>query len=203
MQRVIAYIDGFNLYYGIRSKGWKWAYWVNLNLLSSYFLRPGQELIDVKYFTSIVNSPLDKHERQKVYIDALRTLTNISVYYGHYLSEQVTCRTCSSTHLTYHEKMTDVNISVELLTDAFTDSYDIAFLLTADSDLVGPVRAIRSLFPKKRVIALFPPGRYSSAIRAAVHGTIRINADSLSECLFSNEVEQENGYILKKPSLWK
>jgi hypothetical protein len=30
---VIAYIDGFNLYHGLREKGWKWAYWLNLQAL--------------------------------------------------------------------------------------------------------------------------------------------------------------------------
>jgi hypothetical protein len=25
-ERIIAYIDGYNLYHGLREKGWKWAY---------------------------------------------------------------------------------------------------------------------------------------------------------------------------------
>jgi hypothetical protein len=36
---------------------------------------------------------------------------------------------------THHEKMTDVNIAVELLTDAFQDSFDVALLISADGDL--------------------------------------------------------------------
>jgi hypothetical protein len=34
-QRVIAYIDGFNLYYGLKDKGWRRYYWLNLNSLST------------------------------------------------------------------------------------------------------------------------------------------------------------------------
>ena len=30
MNRVIAYVDGFNLYYGLRSKEWKQFYWLNI-----------------------------------------------------------------------------------------------------------------------------------------------------------------------------
>ena len=30
MQRVIAYVDGYNLYYGLRTKRWKWFYWLNI-----------------------------------------------------------------------------------------------------------------------------------------------------------------------------
>ena len=30
MDRVIVYVDGFNLYYGLRSKGWKRFYWLDI-----------------------------------------------------------------------------------------------------------------------------------------------------------------------------
>ena len=33
-ERVIVYIDGFNLYFGLRSKGWKKYYWLNLKEFS-------------------------------------------------------------------------------------------------------------------------------------------------------------------------
>ena len=46
VKNVIAYIDGFNLYYGLRAKGWKWAYWLNMQALMRLFLKPGQKLVD-------------------------------------------------------------------------------------------------------------------------------------------------------------
>ena len=52
--------------------------------------------------------------------------------------------------------MTDVNVAVELLTDAFKDQFDVALLLSADSDLVGPVETVRRLFSAKQVIVVFP-----------------------------------------------
>jgi len=33
MDRVITYIDGFNLYFGLKSKDWQRYYWLNLQLL--------------------------------------------------------------------------------------------------------------------------------------------------------------------------
>ena len=39
-------IDGFNLYHGLRSKGWKKYYWLDLWALAERFLRPGQTLAD-------------------------------------------------------------------------------------------------------------------------------------------------------------
>ena len=42
--------------------------------------------------------------------------------------------------------MTDVNISVELLADAFQNKFDTALLVSGDSDLTGPIKKIKELF---------------------------------------------------------
>ena len=34
VRRVIAYIDGYNLYYGLRTKRWKWFYWLNVQSMA-------------------------------------------------------------------------------------------------------------------------------------------------------------------------
>ncbi len=38
------------------------------------------------------------------------------------------------------EKGSDVNLGAHLVRDAFTDAFDVAVILTNDSDLVEPVR---------------------------------------------------------------
>ena len=38
--------------------------------------------------------------------------------------------------------MTDVNIAVEMLTDVFQDKLDKALIISADSDLAGPIRKV-------------------------------------------------------------
>jgi hypothetical protein len=42
MERVIAYIDGYNLYYGLRKSNLKRFYWLNLQKLAHQYLKPGQ-----------------------------------------------------------------------------------------------------------------------------------------------------------------
>ena len=54
MQRMIAYIDGFNLYYGLRAAGWRRYYWLDLRRLAENLLRPGQTLAAVRYFSARV-----------------------------------------------------------------------------------------------------------------------------------------------------
>jgi uncharacterized LabA/DUF88 family protein len=202
MERVIAYVDGFNLYFGLRSKGWKRFYWLNIQALVSQFLKPTQKLIETKYFTTVVKQPEGKRRRQAVFLDALQTLNDFHIYYGQFLSETIVCRQCGHIYTTYHEKMTDVNISVELMADAFQNRFDVALLLSADSDLVGPVEAVQKLFPPKRVVAIFPPGRSSFALKQAVKGILHIGHVELIKSLFPDAITRADGVILRRPNEW-
>jgi len=138
-----------------------------------------------------------------VFLDALQTLSHFSVFYGHWLSNPVTCRKCGHTYESYHEKMTDVNIAVELMSDAFQDHLDVALLVSADSDLVGPVKAIRQFFPSKRVIIAFPPARHSAALKAVAHGYISIGRNVLAKSVFPDRVVKPDGFVLKRPAQWR
>ena len=52
--------------------------------------------------------------------------------------------------------MTDVNIAVELLGDAVDNVYDTAIVVSADSDLVGPIKAVLGKIPKQANSRCFP-----------------------------------------------
>lgn len=166
--RVVAYIDGFNLYYGMRSRGWRRYYWLDLNQLAERLLRSGQMLESVKYFTARVIPDVgseDKARRQNTYLEALGTLPDLAIQYGYYLPKTQQCSACGATWRTYEEKMTDVNIAVEMLSDAYENRFDTAIVVSADSDLARPITAIRERFPGKRVVVAFPPNRFSFHLR--------------------------------------
>jgi len=203
MKRVIAYVDGYNLYHGLKSKGWKRFYWLDIQKLAQQFLKPDQKLVKTRYFTTVVKQPDDKRRRQTVFLDALSTLPDFTIHYGQFLSETITCRVCGHTYTTHHEKMTDVNISVELMTDASQDRLDVALLLSADSDLVGPVNAVQRLFPTKRVIAVFPPGRSSFALKQAANAVLHIGRVELVKSLLPENVVRPDGITLHRPSEWR
>jgi len=203
MPRVIAYIDGFNLYYGLRANRWQRFYWLNLRQVVLHLLKPDQTLIQVKYFTSLVAAPQDKNRRQAVFLEALGTLPDFTIYYGHYLADAVTCRQCGHTYTTHHEKMTDVNIATEMLSDAFTDRLDVALLISADSDLVGPVQRVRQLFPQKRVVVVFPPSRHSNALKNAANACLHLDRATLSQGVFPDQVMKQDGFVLHRPAEWR
>ncbi|MGQ9600604.1 MAG: hypothetical protein ACUVWZ_14465 [Anaerolineae bacterium] len=74
-------------------------------------------------------------------------------------------------------------------------------LVSADSDLVGPVKAIRRLFPQMRVIVAFPPACFSGALKAAVHGHTFIGRNVLSKSVFPDQVTKPDGFVLQRPGV--
>jgi len=202
MERVIVYIDGFNLYFGLKEKKWKRYYWLNLKKLAKNILKVDQRLLETKYFTSRISLPPDKNRRQASYIDALSTLANLKIYYGSYQDNHIECRRCGNIFPKPSEKMTDVNIAVEMLTDAFLDRYDKAILVSADSDLSAPIRKIKELFPKKLIVVAFPPARFSYHLSKLADATFTIGRKKLVDSLFPDVVKKKNGYILKRPPRW-
>lgn len=213
-KRVVAYIDGFNLYYGINDSGYRRFLWLNLQALASRMLRPEQELVCTKYFTARISGgkPTDsinyardrdaRRKRQSTFLDALGTLQNFEVFHGHYLEEEIECRKCKATWMDAEEKMTDVNIATEMIVDAFANRYDVALLISGDSDLVPPIKAIKTCFPHKRITVAFPPGRTSAWLKQAVDSEYVIYKGTLSKSQFPAEVRVPSGYVLRKPIEW-
>ena len=168
-------------------------------------LKPSQQLEHVKYFTSRVSSTPsdpDQDKRQNTYLEAIGTLPQTSVFFGHYLSKPVQCRACGAKWQKQEEKMTDVNIAMELLVDAHEDRFDTALMISADSDLTGPVLKVRSLFPKKRVVIAFPPNRVSERLKKEANGWFRISEAALRQNQLPDPVVKPDGIQLQKPAKW-
>ena len=146
--RAILYVDGFNLYYG-SLKGTPYR-WLDLARLADMMLSD-HDVVEVKYFTAIVDSPTGS-VRQQVYIGALEAGGRVSTYRGHFLSHTKrrpraeTCGICGDRYanvLVTEEKGTDVNLATHLVYDACTDAFDVAAVLSNDSDLALPIQFAR------------------------------------------------------------
>jgi len=98
--------------------------------------------------------------------------------------------------------MTDVNIATQMMIDAYQDRYDMAMLISGDSDLVPPVKAIHELFKNKRVFVAFPPKRHNASVSLAAKGSMIIGRKKLVDSLFNEEVPKADGFILRKPKEW-
>jgi len=183
---VVIYIDGFNLYFGIRwqamkvgspevpDPNWYSYLWLDLHRMGQRMLTDRQELVAIKYFTAPIMGGKKKRERQNAYLDAIRTLPNVQVILGRFEPDKKECDKCKYPNLHPQEKKTDVNIATNLICDAIADVYETAILVTADSDIVPAVQAVRKLKPNKRVVVAFPPNRYSKELEDATHAKIHI-----------------------------
>lgn len=202
-ERVIAYIDGFNLYFGLKDKGWKRFYWLDVALLVENLLKPGQELVSVKYFTARISGPAGKQSRQNAFLEANAEMGRCAMYYGHYLQKVRQCPRCGYKHQVFEEKMTDVNIAVEMMADVQQDRFDTALLISADSDLTPPAMKIKELFEGKKVVAAFPPKRNSQLLASVVDAHFTIGRGRLSKSLLPETIEKSDSIVISRPSRWK
>jgi uncharacterized LabA/DUF88 family protein len=202
-QHVITYIDGFNLYYGLKSKYRRKYIWLDVEALSNNLLKQGQVLKEVKYFTAMIHHNPNKEKRQRTYISALETLPITKIIYGKYLTNQHTCPNCGNIENIPSEKMTDVNIATHLLTDAFNNSFDIAIVISADSDLTGPINIVGKLFVNKKVVVAFPPDRVSFDLKNAASAYFHIGRKIFSISQLPQAIQLPNGIKIQRPGSWK
>jgi uncharacterized LabA/DUF88 family protein len=171
MKRVTVYVDGFNLYYGLRRKKridaeWKQFYWIDFVRLFEQFLGSNEVLKKVVYFTA---SPLNsaKSSRQSALLNANKILNDdrFEVVRGKYFAKTIECPNCAYNISKPEEKRTDVNISVRMMGDCFSNDTDVLILVTADSDLVPPIHFIQRNFKDKRIRVYFPPTDFSNDLK--------------------------------------
>lgn len=147
MPRTNVYIDGFNLYYGcVKDTPYKW---LDLGKLAQS-LFPKHAINRVRYFTARVRPrPSDPQQlqRQLTYSRALRTVPNLSIHEGHFLShyrslplERPIGKREFANVLCTQEKGSDVNLATFLLMDALDKECDVAAVISNDSDLALPIQ---------------------------------------------------------------
>lgn len=201
-ERVIAYVDGFNLYFGLKKKGWRYYYWLNIRTLCEQLLAPGQRLLLTKYFTSRVNGDPGKSSRQDAFIRALKTIPNIDILSGRYGTRGYKCHNCTYEGQTPAEKMTDVRIAGEMIADAFQNQYDTAFLISGDRDLVPAVEIIKEIFPHRHIKVIFPPKRRCADLEKVASSIKHINKTHLNNSVFPDVIARPGLPPLTRPLGW-
>jgi len=202
-QRVIVYVDGFNFYYGLRSKGWRKYYWLDMVKFAERLLRPHQQLIEVCYF-SAKSTDNQKSLRQNYFFQANKLNPKFSLHLGKYLTKDIICKFCQRVNHSFEEKETDVRIATSMLADVYQKRCDVTMLISADSDLVPPIERIKEFAPTHKVITCFPPNRHSFDLRKWSNGVkVLTNKLLYEECMLPETVTLPDGFVLKRPDKWK
>jgi len=223
--RVNVYIDGFNLYYGsLKATPYRW---LDLSKLCAV-LFPGERIGMIRYFTALVDATptnLSSPVRQQAYLRALRTIPNLTIRLGHFLTEkedrlQVHPLNPSNPNLpntanrmraiwNTEEKGSDVNLATSLLLDAFAHDFDRAWVLTNDSDLAWPIEMARMKFrrpvgvmmPNRPAGFPYPPRTESIQLKKAARWFRKIEEGHLAASQFPDQLTDPSGTITK-PSTW-
>lgn len=198
--KTYVYVDAFNFYYGA-IKGTKF-HWLNLHKFCETIL-PAHDITRIKYFTALVKPrPNDLQEpiRQQTYLRALKTLPNIEVIYGHYLSHRVWMPLAEMENgrvkyvevIKTEEKGSDVNLATHLLHDAHLKRYEAAVVISNDSDLVTPIRIVTGEL-KRKVGVLNPQKNPSRELLKVASFFKSIREGALKTSLFTPELTDSIG----------
>lgn len=201
--RVIAYIDGFNLYFGMKSRGWNQFFWLDPWVLAETLITGGRSLEAVKYFTARVKAPDDKRARQSAYLDAVRASTDAEIVLGQFSKKPRQCFSCGATWNTFEEKMTDSAIATHLVADAFLNAFDTAILVGGDTDIVPAIKMVKRHFPTKRLEAWFPPRRKNQYVADCCDDAQSISGAHLEPAQMPDRIEIQEGVSVTRPGEWR
>lgn len=208
LEKVIVYIDGFNFYYGaVKGTPYKW---VNLDTMCRLLL-PNYQDIKIKYFTArIIPRPQDPGQpgRQEAFLRALWTLPNMEIIFGTFLSHTRSKPIAASLPddpqyvdvLITEEKGSDVNIATYLIHDAHLGHYELAVLVSNDSDLAEPLRIVREEL-NLRVGLLNPHKKPSRELLKYATFYKAIRKGVLAASQFPPVMRDAKGEF-RKPSTW-
>jgi|ERR1039458_3849451 uncharacterized LabA/DUF88 family protein len=201
-ERVAVYIDGYNLYFGLCDSKWRKYLWLDLPALASSLLKPGQRLVAVKYFTARVGKPEGSVRRQGKYLDALTARGGLKIIEGNFIYNPEECDDCHRVWLRREEKQTDVGIAVHMLCDAEDDCYDVAILISGDSDQIPAVSEITRRHPGRKVVVASPPMRVSKDLNSKAHAWFVMGEQLFADAQLPDCVQGKDGYALYRPVEW-
>jgi uncharacterized LabA/DUF88 family protein len=208
--RTRVYVDGYNLYYAcLRRSPYKW---LNIHQLAQSQI-PKNTIDKVRYFTARVSArpnDLAQPQRQETYFRALCTVPEVEIHFGHFLTHEVTMPEAAAWQqgqfkpvrvIKTEEKGSDVNLATWLLMDAADDLFDVAVIISNDSDLKEPIRLVRDRFGKRIVLLSSRQTRISGALKPLADFIKQFGATALAAAQFPDILSDAIGTITK-PKGW-
>lgn len=231
--KVRVYIDGYNLYYGALKAQFsadipkekkrqlkqekRRLRWLNVLSLVEQFLKSDKTdytIEKINFYTADVKPLYNGDEapkRQKEYYKALSTIKELGIFKGNFhqnpvflpkypLSKPITtCKVWKT-----EEKGSDVNLASHLVFDACKDLFDMAVIITNDSDLLEPIKIVNNL--KKEFLILCPHKKYCyDFVKTFTNKRLRsIKPNHLKKAQFSDIITDSSGNIIaERPQKWK
>jgi uncharacterized LabA/DUF88 family protein len=169
--KVAVYIDGSNLYHSLKSHIGR----TNLDFGKlAAKLVANRRLVRVYYY----NAPLDQtreptqYREQQRFFQALRHVDYLEIRLGRLVYR-------GSPPVAF-EKGVDIKLATDMLVHGSNDNYDVALLVSGDTDFADALQAVKDQGHHVEV-ALFEPGG-SQRLREVADKVIRIDTPFLIDC---------------------
>jgi len=142
-KRVAIYIDGSNFYYRLRQLGFSNLTRFNYRGFADWLLRE-REAISYRYYIGVVRVKADessikaetlRKEQQRLFAHLTSPAQDFVIKQGYLMENDGV----------YHEKGVDVKLSVDLLVGAYENLYDVAIIISSDTDLIPAIRKVKHL----------------------------------------------------------
>ena len=130
MENVMVFVDGANLFFSLLDRDIDVKF--NYTKFVKKLVGPNRNLIRVYYYDSHINQDKEpeRYGKQQSFFYFINRLPYFELRKGRMLQGR--------------QKGVDVRIAIDMLTYGFTDKYDVAILVSGDSDLVPAVEAVKA-----------------------------------------------------------
>jgi uncharacterized LabA/DUF88 family protein len=218
--RYCFYIDGFNVYHALndyfeykpnvprkpenRVFPYRRYKWLNYRKLAESLMRSRDKITGIFFFTTYAKWKWDEDKgigvRHRQYVKALQS-EKIEVVQGRFMPREERCPNCRQYYPDHVEKRTDVNIALKVLGDAIDNLYDKAVIISADSDLLPTISAVRKYGTGKQVGIMFPIRRTSVDLRQYADFRFKMPEKLLKKSQFPDKFIV-GGVTFERPNSW-
>lgn len=177
MEKVFAYIDGFNVYHSLNTyiKNNKLSSelkWLDIKNVISFFInKKSEELEKVSFFSAVpTHLNINKQNRHRNYYEALKSI-GIEIFDGRFGRKNLEfiCKKCHDKNISYkcnkcnannnfikhEEKESDVSLAIKIISGIFTiKELDKIILVSSDTDFIPVVNYILTKTDKKITVLL-------------------------------------------------
>lgn len=196
------YIDGFNLYHALDDLNKPYLKWLSLMTLAKRIANVHHAVAsEVVFCTAFFPGDFAKRKRHEAYSSAQNS-EGVRVLLGHTTKEPMSCKAAKCGHKwdQPREKETDINVARSLFDDARRDLFDVAFLISADTDQASTLKLMANCFPQKSVFVLTPPGRRKSQhLSDLAKNNILLSEADIDSCILPSMLQPETGRLITRP----
>lgn len=212
MPRAIFLVDGFNLYHSLRAAsgalggaGTRWLDVAGLCRAQLPLISRDCHLGHVVYFSALarhveIRSP-ETVGRHQAYLEYLRA-TGVEVQLSHFKQKRFACPECRTWLTRHEEKETDVAIACRLLEALHAGLFEVAAVISGDSDLAPAFRTATKLHPSCRVLSIQPFHRASKELRQAATAHHSLGVTQYLRHQLPDPFQRGPGRVVHKPAGW-